>query len=77
MSAAGYVRVAGRSVLIIVKKLNERAFWLKAEQIQFVEETPDTLITLINGNQIVVKETIDEVITRAVEYARSIRAFPV
>ena len=60
--------------MIRVTKLNDRAFCINAEQIQFVEETPDTLI---NGNQIVVKETIDEVITRAVEYARSIRAFPV
>ena len=63
--------------MIRVTRLNGRPFCINSELIQFIEETPDTLVTLINGNQVVVKESLDEVIRRAVEYGRSIRAFPI
>ncbi|MBI3271524.1 MAG: flagellar FlbD family protein [Planctomycetes bacterium] len=60
--------------MIRLTRLNERPFVLNVEHIQFVEETPDTVITLVNHDKVVVRETVDEVVRRAVEYQRSVRS---
>jgi len=61
--------------MIRLTRLNGRPFVLNAEQIKTVEQTPDTMVTLLTGDQLVVRETMEEVIRRAVEYIRSLRAF--
>lgn len=61
--------------MIRLTRLNGRPFVLNTEQIKTVESTPDTMLTLLNGDQFVVREPIDLVIRRAVEYARTIRSF--
>ncbi|MHC4605415.1 MAG: flagellar FlbD family protein [Planctomycetota bacterium] len=61
--------------MIKVTRLNGKEFVVNAELIQFLEETPDTVITLINHEKIVVKEPVDDVIRRVVEYSRNIRGF--
>lgn len=61
--------------MIQLTRLNERAFILNAEQIKTIEQTPDTMITLLNGDQFVVREKVEEVVRKAVAYARSIRTF--
>ena len=61
--------------MIRLTRLNGRPFVLNAERIRTVEETPDTMITLLGGDQIVVQEPMDEVVRRAVEYARRVRIF--
>lgn len=60
--------------MIRVTRLNGKEFVVNAELIQFIEETPDTVITLLNHEKIVVKETAEDVIKRVVEYSRSTRA---
>lgn len=59
--------------MIKVTRLNGKPFVVNAELIQFVEAVPDTMLTLANHEKIVVRETVDEVIRLAIEYARSIR----
>jgi len=61
--------------MIRLTRLNGKEFVENAELIQFVEETPDTVITLLNHEKIVVKEKADEVVKRSVEYHRSVRGF--
>ena len=61
--------------MIRVSRLNGKEFVVNAELIQFVEETPDTVITLLNHEKIVVREKADEVVRRVVEYQKSVRAF--
>jgi len=61
--------------MIRLTRLNGKEFVVNAELIQFVEETPDTVITLLNHEKIVVKEKADEVVKRSVEYHRSVRGF--
>lgn len=58
--------------MIKVTRLNGKEFAVNAEQIEFAEETPDTVITLISGKKIVVKEDVDEIIRRVIEYKGSI-----
>jgi len=60
--------------MIRVTRLNGKEFILNAELIQFLEETPDTVITLLNREKIVVKESAAEVTRRVVEYQRKIRS---
>lgn len=61
--------------MIAVTKLSNQNVVLNAELIKFVESTPDTLITLTTGDRVLVKETMDEVIRRVVEYGRNLRRF--
>lgn len=61
--------------MIQLTRLNERPFILNADKIKTIELTPDTMITLVNGDQFVVLENMEEVVRKAVAYARSIRTF--
>lgn len=61
--------------MIQLTRLNGRQFVLNAEQIKTIESTPDTMITLLKGDQIVVQESMDEVVHRAIEYTRTVRVF--
>jgi len=60
--------------MIRVTRLNGKEIVLNAELIRFVEQTPDTLITLTSGDRLLVKETMEEVVRRAIEYGRSVRS---
>ena len=62
--------------MIRVTRLNGREFVVNADMIQFLEETPDTVVTLTNHEKIVVKESVDEVVRRVIEYARAVRSLP-
>lgn len=63
--------------MITVTRLNGSEFVLNAELIKLLESTPDTMITLLNGERLLVKESVEEVVRQAVEYGRSLRAFAV
>jgi len=54
--------------VIAVTRLNSRPFVLNAELIETIEETPDTVITLQSGRKYIVREPVEEVIRRVVEY---------
>ncbi len=59
--------------MISLTRLNGKSFVINAEMIRTVEEMPDTTITLINGDHIIVNESMAEVVSRAVVYGRSLR----
>lgn len=42
--------------MIKVTRLNKSQLWVNADLIQFIEETPDTVITLTTDVKIIVKE---------------------
>jgi flagellar protein FlbD len=58
--------------VISLRRLNGSAFVLNADLIEQIESTPDTVITLTTGNNIIVKESLDEVIERIVAYRRRV-----
>jgi flagellar protein FlbD len=58
--------------MIEVTRLNGQNVVVNAELIATVEAMPDTLITITNGHQIIVKESVGEVIERAVAYRRRV-----
>jgi flagellar protein FlbD len=61
--------------MITVTRLDRRVVVINAELVKMIEAAPDTIITLINGDTLIVRETVDEVVSRAVDYARQIRGF--
>ncbi len=58
--------------MIQVTRLNGKEFVLNCELIKFVESTPDTVVTLSSGEKFMVRESVDEVIKRTVEYRQRI-----
>lgn len=58
--------------MIRVTKFDGTAMVLNAEWIQTIEATPDTLITLTNGLQFLVKDSVDAVVEAFRIYKRDI-----
>ncbi|MBQ9365482.1 MAG: flagellar FlbD family protein [Schwartzia sp.] len=50
-------------------------FILNAEIIETIEETPDTVVTLINGKKLIVDEPMDEVVRRVMAYRRALHKY--
>lgn len=62
--------------MIQLTRLNGEAFILNAELIRYVENRPDTFITLTTNERLVVRETMNEVVRRTIDYQRSKHLFP-
>ena len=62
--------------MIKLTRLDGEMFVLNAELIRYVETRPDTFITLTTNERLVVKEPLDEVVRRSVEYQRSKHFMP-
>jgi flagellar protein FlbD len=59
--------------MIVLTRLNGQSFVVNAEKIRLVESTPDTVVCCDSGERLMVKETLHEVIRRAIEYGRLLR----
>ncbi len=60
--------------MIKLTRMNGEEFYVNSSLIQFVEATPDTIITLVNAKKITVKEKPELVMDSIVKYQR--RLFP-
>jgi len=58
--------------MIKLHKLNGVEVVINAEFIESIESIPETRIILTTGNQLIVKETVEEVIKKVVEYKAQI-----
>jgi flagellar protein FlbD len=56
--------------MIELTRLNGNPLVLNAELIKFVEQNPDTVITLLTGDKMVVRESAPEVMHRVLAYRR-------
>ncbi|MDI6792370.1 MAG: flagellar FlbD family protein [bacterium] len=56
--------------MVKVTRFNGSQFYISAHQLETLEATPDTVITLLSGRKYIVVESIDEIIDRIVEYRR-------
>ena len=63
--------------MIKVTKLNDSELVVNADLIEFIESTPDTLISLTTGRKIMVLEDLDTVVQMAADYRAKTRAYPV
>jgi len=58
--------------LVRVHRLNNQEFLINCELIEFVEETPNTVISMVSGRKLVVSETSEEIQNLIIEYKRKI-----
>jgi flagellar protein FlbD len=58
--------------MIRVTRLNHTGVVLNSDLIEQIESTPDTVISLTNGERILVLESPDEIIARIVAFRRLI-----
>jgi flagellar protein FlbD len=58
--------------MIRLTRLNNQPLTVNSDLIKFVEQSPDTLITLVSGEKIVVRESTEEVLARLIEFRRSV-----
>ena len=58
--------------MIKVTRINGAEMVLNADLIETLEATPDTVIALTNGKKLMVKEKVDEVVDKVIEYRRRI-----
>lgn len=59
--------------MIRATALNGRQVAINAELIKSAESTPDTIISMTNGQTMIVRESLDEIIRRVIEYQKEIR----
>jgi flagellar protein FlbD len=58
--------------MIRLTRINHVPLVLNADLIEHIEMTPDTVISLVNGQKLVVLESTEEVIRKVIEFRREI-----
>ena len=63
--------------MIKVTRLNDSVLVVNVDRIQSLQAIPETVITFTNNDKIMVKEPLEEVSQRIVDYQRTINSKPV
>ncbi|NUQ00224.1 MAG: flagellar FlbD family protein [Armatimonadetes bacterium] len=58
--------------MIRLHRLDGSQFVVNGELIETIEATPDTMVRLTNGKVFVVRESVDQVMSRALSYKRAV-----
>jgi flagellar protein FlbD len=58
--------------MIMLSRLNGLPFALNPDLIERAEATPDTVLTLCDGNKLVIGESVEELVSRVRDYRASI-----
>jgi flagellar protein FlbD len=62
--------------MIGLTRLNGRAVIVNAELIETVESTPDTVVSLVTGKKLVVRESAADVVEKVLSYRHQATAAP-
>lgn len=58
--------------IISLTKMNHSVIIINADQIEIIESTPDTVITLLTGHKYIVVDTAEEVVEKVIKYKQRI-----
>jgi len=58
--------------MIRLTRFDGSSIVVNSDIILYVESTPDTIVTLMNKDKLMVKETVDEVIEAVIEFKRKV-----
>ena len=58
--------------MISLTRLSGQPIMVNADLIEAIESTPDTVVTLTSGNKLIVRERLEEIQARIVEFKRKI-----
>lgn len=56
--------------MVKVTKLGGEMVYINSDLIEFIESTPDTMITLTTGRKIIIKESVDSVVDEIISYRK-------
>lgn len=60
--------------MISLIKLNGREITINAELIESLEATPDTVVSLVTGNRLVVRNSVEDIVAKVMEYRKKINS---
>jgi len=60
--------------MIQLTRINHVPLVLNSDLIEHIESSPDTIVSLTNGQKLVVLETIDDIVQKVVQFRRAIYA---
>ena len=63
--------------MIELTRLNGTKFIVNCDLIKFMESTPDTLITLSSGEKIMVKDPVQDILRKTVDYRKRLYQEPI
>ena len=58
--------------MIQLTRLNNQPLTVNSDLIKFIEKAPDTVLTLVSGEKVVVLESCEQVLEKVVEFRRTI-----
>ena len=58
--------------MIALTRLDGTTVLVNVDQIESIEQTPDTIVTLANGHKIIARETPDELVSRIVRFKQRV-----
>ena len=58
--------------MIALRRLNNEPVMVNPDLIELLEATPDTVVTLTSGNKLLVRDSMDEVREKIIEFKRRI-----
>lgn len=58
--------------MIELTRLKGDKFYLNCDKIEFIESTPDTVVSLSTGNKVVVQETPEQLLEAIIKYKTSL-----
>jgi len=58
--------------MITITRLNDKELVLNCELIELVEANPDTTITTTTGRKLIVKESVEDIVSATKKYKRDI-----
>jgi flagellar protein FlbD len=58
--------------MIQLSRLNQKPLTVNSDLIKFVENTPDTVITLVSGEKFVVLESAATIVEKVIEFRRQL-----
>ncbi|HEY8297259.1 MAG TPA: flagellar FlbD family protein [Candidatus Baltobacteraceae bacterium] len=58
--------------MIALTRLNGQSIMVNSDLIESIEPTPDTVVTLTSGNKLIVRDSLDDIQARIIEFKRKI-----
>lgn len=58
--------------MIHLTRINRAPLVLNSDLIEYIEKTPDTVVSLTNGAKLLVRESPDEIVEKVIEYRHSL-----
>jgi flagellar protein FlbD len=62
--------------MIQLTRINHVPLVVNSDLIEHIESTPDTILTMTNGQKLVIRESVEQVVRAVIEFRRSVLSGP-